>query len=41
MAPPALLPAEVTVDPDMLQQYQLDMEKAAQEPLPEEEDADL
>ncbi len=41
MAQPALKPAEVTVDPVVMEQYQKEMEQAAQMPLPEEEDADL
>ncbi|KAI9788520.1 MAG: GTP-binding nuclear protein gsp1/Ran [Peltula sp. TS41687] len=37
----ALRPAEVTIDPAQLAQYQAEMEEAAQMPLPEEDDADL
>ncbi|KAI9882952.1 MAG: GTP-binding nuclear protein gsp1/Ran [Watsoniomyces obsoletus] len=40
-AAPALKPAEVQVDPEMMQQYQAEMDDAAAMPLPDEEDADL
>ncbi|KMP09607.1 GTP-binding nuclear protein GSP1/Ran [Coccidioides immitis RMSCC 2394] len=41
VAPPALAPPEVQVDHDLLEQQRLEMEHAAQMPLPDEEDGDL
>ncbi|KNG87577.1 hypothetical protein ANOM_004072 [Aspergillus nomiae NRRL 13137] len=41
VAAPALAPPEVTVDQEVLKQYQAEMDAAAQMPLPDEEDADL
>jgi len=37
----SLAPPTVTVDPELMQQYQLEMEQAAQAPLPGEDDDDL
>jgi len=37
----ALAPPEVHIDPEMIKQYNDDMEAAAQMPLPDEEDPDL
>lgn len=37
----ALRPAEVTIDPAQLAEYEREMQVAAQMPLPEEDDADL
>lgn len=39
VASPALAPPEVTVDKDLLQQYESEMNAAAQQPLPDEDDA--
>jgi len=41
VASPALAPPEVTVDTRLLAQYEADMNEAAQQPLPDEDDADL
>jgi GTP-binding nuclear protein Ran len=41
VAAPALAPAEVTLDPDLLAQYQKEMTEAAAMPLPDEEDSEL
>lgn len=41
VAAPALAPPEVQVDQAVLEQYQKEMEQAANQPLPDEEDADL
>jgi len=41
VASPALAPPEVTVDTKLLAQYEADMNEAAQQPLPDEDDADL
>lgn len=41
VAAPALAPPEATVDAALLEQYQKEMQDAAQMPLPDEEDADL
>jgi GTP-binding nuclear protein Ran len=41
VAAPALAPPEVTVNPEMIKQYNEEMEAAAQMPLPDEEDPDL
>jgi GTP-binding nuclear protein Ran len=37
----ALAPPEVQVDHDQLEAYRKEMEAAAQQPLPDEDDADL
>ena len=37
----ALAPPTASVDPALMEQYQKDMEDAAQMPLPDEEDPDL
>jgi GTP-binding nuclear protein Ran len=39
VASPALAPPEVTVDHSLLKQYEADMDAAAQQPLPDEDDA--
>jgi len=36
-----LAPPEVTVDPELMRQYQIEMETARNVPLPDEDDADL
>jgi|TARA_R110002003_G_scaffold279_27_gene18232 GTP-binding nuclear protein Ran len=41
VAAPALAPPEVQVDQAVLEQYQKEMQDAAQMPLPDEDDADL
>ena len=41
VAAPALAPPEVSVNPELIQQYQQEMESAAAMPLPDEDDADL
>ncbi|OIR58940.1 MAG: RAN-like GTP binding protein [Amphiamblys sp. WSBS2006] len=41
VAAPALAPADVQIDPSMLAQYERELETAAANPLPEEEDLDL
>jgi GTP-binding nuclear protein Ran len=41
VAAPALAPPEVEVNPELIAQYQTEMEQAAAMPLPDEEDADL
>lgn len=41
VAAPALAPPEVQVDQAVLEQYQKEMQDAAQMPLPDEEDPDL
>jgi GTP-binding nuclear protein Ran len=41
VAAPALAPPEVEVNPELLAQYQQEMQQAAAMPLPDEEDADL
>ncbi|KAK4464849.1 ras family-domain-containing protein [Cladorrhinum samala] len=41
VAAPALAPAEVTVDKALLEQYEAEMNQAAEQPLPEEDDDDL
>jgi GTP-binding nuclear protein Ran len=41
VAAPALAPPEVTVNAEMIKQYNEEMEAAAQMPLPDEEDPDL
>lgn len=41
VAAPALAPPEVQVNPEMIEQYNKEMEAAAQMPLPDEEDPDL
>jgi GTP-binding nuclear protein Ran len=41
VAAPALAPPEVQVDQAVLDQYQKEMQDAAQMPLPDEDDADL
>jgi GTP-binding nuclear protein Ran len=41
VAAPALAPPEVQVNPEMIKQYNEEMEAAAQMPLPDEEDPDL
>jgi GTP-binding nuclear protein Ran len=41
VAAPALAPAEVTLDPVLLAQYQKEMSEAAAMPLPDEDDPDL
>lgn len=38
VAAPALAPPEVTVDPSLMDAYKQEMEMAAQQPLPEEDD---
>ena len=38
VAAPALAPPEVQVDPALMQQYTNEMEEAAAQPLPEEDD---
>ncbi|KAK5990901.1 GTP-binding nuclear protein GSP1/Ran [Cladobotryum mycophilum] len=40
-AAPALAPAEVAVDEDLLRQYQAEMDQAAAQPLPDDDDDDL
>ncbi|KAJ5220451.1 GTP-binding nuclear protein GSP1/Ran [Penicillium chermesinum] len=39
--PPLLLPPEVTVDHEQIEKYRQEMEAAANQPLPDEDDADL
>ncbi|KAJ5730425.1 GTP-binding nuclear protein GSP1/Ran [Penicillium malachiteum] len=41
VAAPALAPPEVTVDHEQLAKYREEMDAAAQQPLPDEDDADL
>ena len=41
VAAPALAPPEVQVDQAVMEQYQKEMDQAANMPLPDEEDADL
>ena len=41
VAAPALAPPEATVDAELMNKYQQEMEQAAALPLPDEEDADL
>lgn len=41
VAAPALAPPEVTIDQALLDEYKADLDKAAQAPLPDEDDADL
>jgi len=41
VAAPALAPPEVQVDQAVLEQYQKEMEAAANMPLPDEDDTDL
>jgi GTP-binding nuclear protein Ran len=41
VAAPALAPPEVQVDQAVLEEYQREMEAAANMPLPDEEDTDL
>lgn len=41
VAAPALAPPEVSVNPELLEQYQREMADAANQPLPDEEDTDL
>jgi hypothetical protein len=41
VAAPALAPPEAQVDAALLEQYQKEMQDAAQMPLPDEDDADL
>lgn len=41
VAAPALAPPTATVDQALLEQYQKEMQDAAQMPLPDEDDADL
>jgi GTP-binding nuclear protein Ran len=41
VASPALAPPEVTVDAELMNKYQQEMEQAAALPLPDEDDADL
>lgn len=38
VASPALLPPEVSVDPALMDQYKRELEIAAQQPLPEEDE---
>jgi GTP-binding nuclear protein Ran len=38
VASPALAPPEVSVDPALMEQYKKELEMAAQQPLPEEDD---
>merc|ERR1711939_46688 len=38
---PALAPAEVTINPETMQQYEREMQQAAQMPLPEDDDDGL
>lgn len=38
VASPALAPPEVTVDPALMDQYKKELEMAAQQPLPEEDE---
>ena len=38
VASPALAPPEVTVDPALMEQYKRELEAAAQQPLPEEDE---
>ena len=39
MASPALVPPELDVDQELVEQYNRDMLEAAQEPLPDDDDA--
>jgi GTP-binding nuclear protein Ran len=41
VAAPALAPAEVTLDPALLEQYRKEMNEAASMPLPDEDEPDL
>lgn len=41
VAAPALAPPEVQVDPEVMAKYQDELNQAAQQPLPDEEDNDL
>lgn len=41
VAAPALAPPEVTIDQALLDEYKADLDKAANAPLPDEDDADL
>ncbi|KAJ6157888.1 GTP-binding nuclear protein GSP1/Ran [Penicillium chermesinum] len=41
VAAPALAPPEVTVDHEQIEKYRQEMEAAANQPLPDEDDADL
>ncbi|MCJ1474166.1 GTP-binding nuclear protein gsp1/Ran [Lambiella insularis] len=41
VAEPVLAPSEAHVDPELMRQYQAEMEQAAQTALPDEDDADL
>ncbi|KAK5672965.1 GTP-binding nuclear protein gsp1/Ran [Batrachochytrium dendrobatidis] len=41
VAAPALAPAEVHIDPEMLAQYEIDLKDAANQPLPAEDEDDL
>ena len=41
MAEVSLAPPTVQVDPELMRQYQAEMEQAAQTALPDEDDADL
>ncbi len=38
VASPALAPPEVEVDPALMEQYKKELEMAAQQPLPEEDE---
>jgi len=39
VASPALAPPEAAVDPTLVEQYRQEMEQAAAEPLPDDDDA--
>jgi len=41
VASPALAPPESSVDPHLVEQYRQEMEAAAAEPLPDDDDADI
>jgi len=41
VAMPALDPPEVNIDPDMIRQYELEIQQAKEAPLPDDEDQDL
>ena len=41
VAAPALQPAEVSVDPKLMEQYAKELEQAAAAPLPDDDEADL